>query len=177
MNNDKTTPPTSRGRCSPLPNAMAAGALATIAFLHAGCEQTRHVHGHHHHHHHHVATPGPVRVVVGAADGTTTSEELTTSAKVGGFVEIELPANGGTGYTWSMTAHSEDVELIGAPESRPVEVNLPGGPTLTTFRLKMNAAGRQTARLELAQPWEADAPAARTVNLVISVAPGTSDAG
>jgi hypothetical protein len=33
----------------------------------------------------------------------------------------------------------------------------------------MQKSGRQTARLELARTWEADTPAARVVDLVITV--------
>ena len=169
MTNSKTTSSTSHGRSWRGSTLTCAGMLLMLC----GCEHAPK--GHHHHHHHAQAAPASV-IVVGPGNDSKKTEELTTDAVVGGIVDIELPGNAGTGYTWSMTAHSEDVELVGSPTTEPLEAGLPGGPTVTNFKLRMKSAGRQTARLELAHPWEADTPAARVVHLVISVTGARTDA-
>ena len=95
--------------------------------------------------------------------------EKSVSSTVGQTVEITLQGNSGTGYTWSMTAHSEGIQLENPPVTKSLEADTPGGPTVTTFELLMQKSGRQTARLELARTWEANTPAARVVDLVITV--------
>jgi predicted secreted protein len=111
----------------------------------------------------------PTVAVVGDQPPDGQPEQLELVSEIGREVIVDLPANGGTGYTWSMTAHSEGIELTKPPTTEPVRSNLPGGPTLTSFTLKMTGTGRQTARLELARTWEAETPAARIVNVVINV--------
>ncbi len=111
----------------------------------------------------------PTLAVVGPGTTDGGPEQLMLESAVGREVIVDLPSNGGTGYTWSMTAHSEGVELIGSPTTKPLQEGLPGGQVMTSFTLKMNKEGRQTARLELARTWEADVPASRLVNVVIKV--------
>ena len=111
----------------------------------------------------------PTIAVVGDQPADGQPEQLELASTLGREVIVDLPASGGTGYTWSMTAHSEGLELTKPPTTAPVRNALPGGPTLTSFTLKMTGTGRQTARLELARTWEAETPAARVVNVVINV--------
>lgn len=107
--------------------------------------------------------------VVGPASPDGAPEQLMLESVVGREEIIQLPSNAGTGYTWSMTTHSEGIELVGAPTTEPIQKDLPGGEVMTRFTLRMNKAGRQTARLELARTWETDVPAARLVNVIIKV--------
>lgn len=108
-------------------------------------------------------------VAIQAASGDQKTETRTVDSTIGKTVVVTLPGNSGTGYTWSMTSHSEGVKLENAPVTKPLKADTPGGPTVTTFELMMEESGRQTARLELARAWEADTPPARVINLVISV--------
>ena len=108
-------------------------------------------------------------VNIAAATGDEQAETRTVESTVGSTVEITLPGSSGTGYTWTMTAHSDGIRLEDAPVTKPLKADTPGGPTVTTFNLSMEKIGRQTARLELARTWEADTPAARVVELVILV--------
>ena len=108
-------------------------------------------------------------VAITAATGDQKTETKTVQSTVGKTVVVTLPGNSGTGYTWSMTAHSEGVQLENAPVTKPLKAGTPGGPTVTSFELMMEQSGRQTARLELARAWEADTPPARVIDLVITV--------
>ena len=107
-------------------------------------------------------------IVVSDTPSSDNPEQITVSSVPGAEVLVDLPFSGGTGYTWAMPEHSEGVELVGKPETKALKGNLPGGPMMATFKLKVTATGRQTARLELARPWETDTPAARTVDIVIN---------
>lgn len=108
-------------------------------------------------------------VTIGAATGDEKTVTRTIECTAGSTVEIALRGSSGTGYTWTMTAHSEGISLEDAPVTKPLKAGTPGGPTVTTFNLSMKKSGRQTARLELARTWEADTPAARVVDLVFTV--------
>ncbi|MDG2031980.1 MAG: protease inhibitor I42 family protein [Phycisphaerales bacterium] len=108
-------------------------------------------------------------VAITAASGEQKTETRTVDSTIGKTLMVTLPGNSGTGYTWSMTSHSEGIQLEGAPVTKPLKADTPGGPTVTTFELMMEESGRQTARLELARAWEADTPPARVIDLVITV--------
>ena len=143
------------GRISLGSSLVAIGLAGSLA----GCESSTRGEG------------GPTSIViVGQQPDDDRVQMVTEDALRGETVVVEVPGNAGTGYTWSMTAHSEGVQLLGTPSTKPLEEGLPGGQNLTTFKLKLTESGRQTARLELARTWEANTPAARVVNLVINVA-------
>lgn len=114
----------------------------------------------------------PTVVIVDSDPGEDTVTRIVREADQGGIVVVEAPGNGGTGYTWSMTAHSDGLELTGTPVTTPVEAGVAGGPNRTVFRMRVTEPGRQTARLELARTWEADTPPARVLEVVINVAGG-----
>ena len=116
----------------------------------------------------HSNNPNNSVIVVGSEPaGTDAPEQFAVNSVVGAEVIVDLPFNAGTGYSWSMSSHSDGVELVGTPETKALKGDLPGGPMLATYTLKVTKAGRQTARMELARAWETDTPAARTVDLVI----------
>lgn len=111
--------------------------------------------------------PHNALIVVSQTPSSDEPETIAVNSAVGAEVIVDLPFSAGTGYSWTMPAHSEGVELVGKPKTKTMAGSLPGGPMVATFILKVTTSGRQTARLELARAWETNTPAARTVEVVI----------
>ena len=66
-----------------------------------------------------------------------------------------------------MSSHSDGLALV-RMDTTDLKPNLLGGPMKARFTLRVERAGRQTARLELARPWETDSAPARQVEVVIN---------
>jgi predicted secreted protein len=106
-------------------------------------------------------------VQVGEPTGSTDAEQYDAKAAIGSEVLIELPFQGGTGYSWSMSSHSDGLVLV-RMDTTTLKPNLPGGPMKASFTMRVERSGRQTARLELARLWETDSAPARQVEVVIN---------
>ena len=129
--------------------------LGALSILPAGC---------------HTGQDGPN----GNASATTKTIEVTdatdakskdhykTKVPVGSTVLVELPFQAGTGYSWSISSHSDGLSLV-RMDTKALKGNLPGGPMKAIFRLRVDRPARQIARLELARPWEVDSAPARQV--------------
>lgn len=91
--------------------------------------------------------------------------QQSVEAHVGDTIRVDLPAQAGTGYSWTATVAGDILEP-GRTEGRPA--TRPGGPerSIMTYR----AAGAGTARITFAyqRPWETATGPARQV--VVSVA-------
>lgn len=93
------------------------------------------------------------------------------SLKVGGVLEVQLPANHTTGYSW-----------VAAPVANPIlmsqgkatyEENTAGGNVgaggVETWRFKAVKSGTEGLRFEYRRPWEKSVPAAKTVTIQVMV--------
>lgn len=85
---------------------------------------------------------------------------------VGDTLEIQLPENGTTGFTWQLAPHPAwQVSRSFAPGA-----NLPGAGGTASFVLKLLQKLPVTSvRLELRRPWESDEPPADHFDIRLSV--------
>ena len=114
-------------------------------------------------------------IEVASATDPNSSDHYKTSVPVGSVVLVELPFQAGTGYSWSISSHSDGLSLV-SMDTKALKDNLPGGPMRAIFKLRVDRPSRQTARLELARPWEVDSAPARQVEVVIEGTPANDKA-
>lgn len=91
---------------------------------------------------------------------TKESDGHTVYAKVGGRLEVYLPAQPGTGYGWYVVA--DDAKVL-PQDGRPTlgELNPQRGmgrEQMEIFVFSVRAAGKVSLRLEYKRPWEKDPP-------------------
>ena len=92
---------------------------------------------------------------------TKESDGHTIYAKVGGRLEVYLPAQMGTGYGWHVVANDPKIlEQDGKPTLG--ELNPARGmdrEQMEIFVFSVKSAGTASLRLEYKRPWEKDPPA------------------
>lgn len=113
------------------------------------------------------AQPGPdllPPVVVGDGGGPVRLE-------LGQLLELRLPVQGGTGYSWSVNAAAADnVELVTQTTLHPLgEGRRMGSGQTQLFIFRAIGRGDGGLRFVYRQPWERRTPPARTVDMQISV--------
>lgn len=115
---------------------------------------------------------GPPR----AQDKTPPGEICSVSVLEAGLLTVKLPFNAGTGYDWSLSAHSQGVKALGKPLVQN-DTGRIGAPKLASFFLRVTGPNIQQARFELARPWEIESEGAnasvRTIIVKIHVVPTT----
>ena len=107
-----------------------------------------------------------------AIDGRTLHSGSTTqmTAKVGEVIELGLPGNAGTGFTWSIAGDLPGcVKKVAEPYFKADHPELPGSSGTTRFRFEAVEAGSGSIRFEYARPWEKDARPARWSVVEITV--------
>jgi inhibitor of cysteine peptidase len=90
---------------------------------------------------------------------------------VGDQVVLRLPENASAGYTWSLDAPPEGMQLIEDRYERPGDA-APGARSMRTFELLVAAPGRHRLRLVNARPWEGTAGAVETFEVEIAASDG-----
>ena len=75
----------------------------------------------------------------------------------GQALEIVLPLNAGTGYTWRLDREAPTLVLNGG-SSRTTDTGRPGGPVTTAFSYQGVGRGRADLSFTLKRPWEPDKP-------------------
>ena len=121
---------------------MPAVAVAAVAVLSTpGCAAT--------------GQAAPVAVLTDVQSGTT------MPVRVGDIVEIRLPAQPGTGFTWVAT-YGDGLEPAQPVTTAPATA-LPGGFETEVHRVRVRAGGRHDLRFEYRQPWEGGEQASREV--------------
>ena len=92
------------------------------------------------------------------------------STRVGDSMTWTLPANAGTGYTWSVVGDVPDcVVQVGEMKFVPDRVDTPGSSGQARFTFKGVSKGQGAIRFEYARPWEKDVKAARWAVMDLSV--------
>jgi inhibitor of cysteine peptidase len=101
---------------------------------------------------------------------TVQQDGETVAATVGDVVEVQLPAQMGTGFSWQMRMpNSGAVTSLGSPALRSQQGTQPGGGEIEVFRMKVRTKGVTTLRFEYRRPWEKDKPAAKSFAVTIRV--------
>jgi inhibitor of cysteine peptidase len=93
--------------------------------------------------------------------GTTTTIAQDQS------LEIRLPANAGTGYSWALANLTAPLELVRS--NTAVTTDRPGGPQTQLFALRPTNTGAGDVVINYSRPWEKDQPPARTFVLHVVV--------
>jgi len=86
---------------------------------------------------------------------------------VGDMLEVRLPGNPTTGYTWQAVAAPAQLRQQGEPVHHS-DSQLIGAGGITSFKFSVTAAGDGTLDLAYRRPWEKDAPAAKTCRIQLN---------
>jgi predicted secreted protein len=84
-------------------------------------------------------------------------------------LEIRLPVQGGTGYSWELDAASNAPVRLLESHLQAAEPGRPGGPQMQVLRFTRTGAGSGDLRLGYRRPWEKDRPSARTFTIQLTV--------
>jgi predicted secreted protein len=106
------------------------------------------------------APPGEAVVLTQGEDGATRTVPL------GATFEVRLPAQLGTGYSWSLVPVA-GVEQVGEPVTR--DGGTPGGTETQVFTLRATAKGRHGIAFTYGQPFAGGQKAAKTMRYTIVV--------
>jgi predicted secreted protein len=87
----------------------------------------------------------------------------------GSMVTFRLPANAGTGYTWT-PAPGVDPNVLapqGGPTNEPSS-SQPGAPSAVVYHFLANAPGTANVEMDFKRPW-GNQPPSRAVHVVVNV--------
>jgi inhibitor of cysteine peptidase len=102
-----------------------------------------------------------VVAIAEAQNGTTTTIGKDQ------ILEIRLPAQAGTGYSWTFAANpTAPLKLV---RSDTTSADRPGGPQTQFFLLQPTNTGAGDVVINYGRPWEKDKPPARTLVLHVVV--------
>jgi len=110
-----------------------------------------------------------------AADGETVkvndkANGSSVALQVGQFLEICLPADLGTGYSWTVSSTPNEILKLLAKDVRPTaEKNKVGGTDHQIFHFQIVAQGSGRLELQYSRPWEKATPPAKKYSLAIKV--------
>jgi inhibitor of cysteine peptidase len=92
-----------------------------------------------------------------------------TTATIGKdqILEIRLPAQAGTGYSWTLAANP--TAPLKLARSDMTSADRPGGPQTQFFLLQPTNSGAGDVVINYSRPWEKDKPPARTFVLHVVV--------
>jgi len=130
----------------PIPPLLIAGALSLCVCVTAGAAETRAI------------------ALTESQNGTRV--EIAKDQEL----EIRLPVQGGTGFTWELASKpSAPVDLVIAKVLPANDGSRPGGSQTQLFTFKPNAGGAGDIELGYRRPWEKNTRPARkfTVHLVV----------
>jgi predicted secreted protein len=91
---------------------------------------------------------------------------------VGDILQVKLPARGGTGYQWSLTAPGAPYLKLSSQTSENVGAVRPGSPQLQIWRFQAVQPGSTVIRLAYFRPWEGVGRAADRFHLKIKINQG-----
>ncbi|MFO1142101.1 MAG: protease inhibitor I42 family protein [Amaricoccus sp.] len=92
--------------------------------------------------------------------------QQSVEAHVGDTIRVDLPAQAGTGYSWTATVAGDILQpgrTVGRPASRP------GGPERSIMSYLATAAGTARVTFAYQRPWESAKGPARQVVLSVAV--------
>ncbi len=91
----------------------------------------------------------------------------TTTIGKDQIIEIRLPAQAGTGYSWTLAPNP--TAPLKLARSDTTSADRPGGPQTQFFLLQPTNTGAGDVVINYSRPWEKDKPAARTFVLHVVV--------
>lgn len=99
--------------------------------------------------------------VTESQNGTTTTIAKDQS------LEIRLPAQAGTGYSWALASPTAPLKLVRSDTASAAD--RPGGPQTQLFVLQPTNIGAGDVVINYSRPWEKDKPPAKTFVLHVVV--------
>ncbi len=97
-----------------------------------------------------------------------TQNGSTTTIAKDQTLEVRLPVQAGTGYSWSLAANATaPLKLVRS--NNAVTADRPGGPQTQLFVFDSTNTGAGDVVINYSRPWEKDKPPARTFVLHVVV--------
>lgn len=120
-----------------------------------------------------VGCGSPAEAAAGTLNLGQADNGKTFSVKVGDTIEVVIPGNPTTGFTWTAALAEKDATLlqqVGEPQytQDASGVGLVGSGGKFTFTFKAVAKGQVQLKLDYARPWES-VPPAQTYTAVINI--------
>jgi inhibitor of cysteine peptidase len=98
---------------------------------------------------------------------TESQNGATTTISKDQILEIRLPAQAGTGYSWTLAANP--TAPLKLARSDTTSADRPGAPQTQIFMLQPTNTGAGDLVINYSRPWEKDKPPARTFTLHVVV--------
>ena len=108
-----------------------------------------------------------VRAQPSAVAITESQNGTTTTIAKDQTLEIRLPAQAGTGYSWALAHPTAPLKLVRLDTASAAD--RPGGPQTQLFLLQPTNTGAGDVVINYSRPWEKDNPPARTFTLHVVV--------
>lgn len=93
------------------------------------------------------------------ADAVSASKDITV--KKGEHFSILLQENSSTGYSWSYTADSKNIKLLGDKNIENQDKSIVGAPSNRIWTFKSDKKGTYKIAFQYKRPWEKDVPPAK----------------
>ena len=94
------------------------------------------------------------------------------SVQMGQLLEVRLPMQAGTGYSWAASSDTGMLEFIDQTTLHPWGgAPTVGGSQTQMFTYRAIGPGEVTLRFVYRRPWEGGVPAAKTVAIPVTVGP------
>jgi len=94
----------------------------------------------------------------------------TVTLALGQRLRVKLPAQAGTGYSWSIISGAKPMLHLNGSAVTHV-TDKPGGSATQVYRFTAVAAGSGRLRIEYRRPWEHTVPAVKRFSLRVRVRP------
>ncbi len=111
------------------------------------------------------AKPHPPTIIVTMAESSH-----AVSLVLGQRLRVQLPAQAGTGYSWSIVSSAKPMLHLNGSAVTHVS-DRPGGSAIQIFRFTAAAVDSGRLRIEYRRPWEHAVPPAKRFSLRIRVRP------
>ena len=85
---------------------------------------------------------------------TKAQEGREIALKVGNILQIELPGNSGTGYSWVAEETFAPYLKLMDQATRQLKAGLPGGPVMHIWRFRAEKPGATGISVDYFRPWE-----------------------
>jgi inhibitor of cysteine peptidase len=90
--------------------------------------------------------------------------------KIGTKIELRLPSNASTGYSWVLDqGDAKKLPSMGKASYEQGKAEVPGAPGIQVWHFKAAKKGVVTLKLNYLRPWEKNTPPAKTWKVTIRI--------
>jgi len=104
------------------------------------------------------------QVVTATQDQKSAEASVTTNHEL----QVRLPSQPGTGFSWQLLRTPSLVKLKGQ-STEPPDKSRPGAWQMQMFRFQAGTPGSETLQFGYRRLWEKDTPPAKTFSLVVTI--------